>query len=95
MQELLEGKEEIVFSKLEEAGRKAIEEDGASVLILGSTTMHQSHNYLQENLPVPVLNPGVVAYKLCEMFLQLDLSHSKQAYPNPEQLQDDELFPEK
>ena len=93
VQELLEGKEEIVFSKLEQAGRKAIEEDGASVLILGSTTMHQSHHYLQKQLPVPVLNPGVVAYKLCEMFLQLKLSHSKHAYPDPENLQDDVLFP--
>ena len=93
VQELLEGKEEIVFGKLEEAGRKAIEEDNASVLVLGSTTMHQSHHYLQEKLPVPVINPGVVAYKLCELLLDLGLSHSKKAYPDPEALQDDELFP--
>ncbi|NKB36839.1 MAG: hydrogenase expression protein HupH [Gammaproteobacteria bacterium] len=93
VQELLEGKEDIVFAKLEAAGRLAIEEDGASVLILGSTTMHQSHKHLQDNLPVPVINPGVVAYKLCEMILKLNLSHSKQAYPNPEILQDENLFP--
>ena len=55
--------------------------------------MHQSHHYLQEQLPVPVINPGVVAYKLCEMLLQLNLSHSKRAYPDPENLQDEMLFP--
>ena len=93
VQELLEGKEEIVFGKLEEAGRRAIEEDGADVLMLGSTTMHQSHAYLAERLPVPVLNPGVIAYKQCEMLLELGLAHSKHAYPSPENLQDDALFP--
>lgn len=93
VQELLEGKEDIVFGKLEEQGRLAIEEDGADVLILGSTTMHQSHAYLADRLPVPVLNPGVIAYKQCEMLLELGLSHSKQAYPSPEALQDDHLFP--
>jgi len=94
VQELLEGKEAFVFAKLEAEAMKAIEEDNASVIVLGSTTMHQSHRYLQEKLPVPVINPGVVAYKLCEMLLELGLSHSKLAYPDPEVLQDDALFPE-
>jgi Asp/Glu/hydantoin racemase len=93
VQELLEGKEEVVFAKLEAEALKAIEEDGASVIVLGSTTMHQSHRYLQEKLPVPVINPGVVAYKLCELLLDLELSHSKKAYPAPETLQDELLFP--
>ena len=92
VQELLEGKEEIVFSKLEEQGLAAIEQDGADVIILGSTTMHQSHAYLSEKLPVPVINPGLVAYKICEMFLDLGITHSKRAYPTPENLQDENLF---
>ncbi len=94
VQELLEGKEEIVFAKLEAEGMKAITEDKASVIVLGSTTMHQSHRYLQQKLPVPVINPGVVAYKLCELVLELGLSHSKLAYPDPEIVQDDQLFPD-
>lgn len=93
VQELLQGKEEVVFGKLEEAGRRAIEEDGADVLVLGSTTMHQSHKFLARQLPVPVINPGLVAYKLCEMFLELGLTHSKRAWPAPETIQDDKLFP--
>ncbi|MCY1342747.1 hypothetical protein D9M68_318980 [compost metagenome] len=86
---LLQGKEEVVFGKLLEAARLAIEEDGADVIVLGSTTMHQSHAYLAEHLPVPVLNPGVIAYKLCEVLLDLGLAHSKLAYPSPELIKDE------
>ncbi|KZC34728.1 hydrogenase expression protein HupH [Rhodanobacter sp. FW510-R12] len=84
LEELLAGKEEVVFQKLEDAARKAIKEDGADVIVLGSTTMHQSHTYLSERLPVPVINPGQVAWKLCEMFLTLGLRHSRKAYPAPQ-----------
>lgn len=82
--ELLTGKEEIVFARLEAECRKAIDEDGADAIILGSTTMHQSHRYLSERLEVPVLNPGLVAFKQCEMLLDLGLSHSKRTYHAPE-----------
>ncbi len=85
---LLEGKEEVVFAKLLEAGRLAIEQEGADVIVLGSTTMHQSHAYLAQHLPVPVLNPGLIAYKMCEVLLDLGLCHSKIAYPSPEQNKD-------
>lgn len=90
--ELLAGKEEIIFEKLEQESTKAIEEDGADVIVLGSTTMHQSYDYLKERLPVPVINPGLVAYKLCEAILDLGLSHSKKAFPAPEVPKDDEIF---
>lgn len=85
---LLTGKEDTVFGLLEEQARRAIDEDGADVIVLGSTTMHQSHEYLAARLPVPVLNPGVIAYKLCELFLDLGLTHSIRAYPQPERLND-------
>lgn len=80
---LLSGKEEDVFPLLEAAGRKAIEQDGAEVLILGSTTMHQSHAWLQARLPVPIINPGPLSYKLAEAALALGLSHSRVGYPAP------------
>lgn len=91
--ELLAGKEEIVFAKLETAARKAIDEDGADVLILGSTTMHQSHSWLAPRLEVPLLNPGLVAFKQCEMLLDLGLSHSKRTYCSPETAKDALLDP--
>lgn len=90
-EELLAGKEDTVFAKLEAEALKAIHEDGADVIILGSTTMHQSHAYLAARLPVPVINPGALAYKMCELFLDLGLGHSKLAFPSPARL-NDEVF---
>lgn len=87
-QALLQGKEAEVFDLLLRESRLAIEEDGADVIILGSTTMHQSHRFLADNLDVPVLNPGVIAYKQCELLLELGLTHSKHAFPSPETVQD-------
>jgi len=84
LSELLAGKEEVVFNKLLEESQKAITEDGADTIILGSTTMHQSHAFLAERLPVPVVNPGQVTFKTCQMMLELGLTHSKKAYPAPE-----------
>ncbi len=91
LKELLAGKEEVIFRKLESESMKAIEEDGADVIVLGSTTMHQSHAYLAEHLPVPVINPGLVMYKFCEAMLAMDLTHSKRAFPSPE-VPNDALF---
>ena len=83
-EELLSGKEDLVFGALLHAARQAIEDDGADVLILGSTTMHQSYQFLKSQLDVPVINPGLVSLKLCEMLLDLDLSHSKTTWFPPE-----------
>jgi allantoin racemase len=82
--ELLAGKEEVIFTQLETEARAAIEEDGADVIVLGSTTMHQSAGHLAEMLPVPVINPGVIAWKQAELLVTLGLSHSKHAFPTPE-----------
>ena len=82
-QALLSGKEEEVFPLLEAAAIKAIEMDGADVIILGSTTMHQAHAYLQACLPVPVINPGPLSYKIAESMLALGHTHSRTAYPRP------------
>ena len=80
-QALLGGKEEDIFPLLETAAQQAVEEDGAEVIILGSTTMHQSHAYLTEKLDVPVINPGPLTYKKVEMLLGANLTHSRNAYP--------------
>lgn len=86
--ELLAGKEEVVFDLLLRESRAAIDEDGADVIILGSTTMHQSYEYLREQLEVPVLSPGLVAAKIAELLVLTGTSHSKKAYPTPETVQD-------
>lgn len=80
---LLVGKEDDVFPKLLEAAQSCIDEDGAEVIILGSTTMHQAHAYLATRLSVPVINPGPLTYRLAETALKLNLSHSRATYPAP------------
>lgn len=82
-QSLLAGKEEAVFPALLEAARACVEQDGADVILLGSTTMHQAHAYLAERLEVPVINPGPLTYKLAEAALALELTHSRKAFPQP------------
>jgi len=82
VENLLGGKEEEVFPKLVEAGLQCVE-DGAEVVCLGSTTMHQAHGHLVENLPVPVINPGPLTYKLAEALLGLRLTQSRKTYPRP------------
>ena len=89
--ELLSGKEDTVFAALEEISQKAIQEDGADVIVIGSTTMYQCHRYLEQALPCPVVNPGLAAYKLCETLIDLGLAHSKIAYPAPNATAD-EIF---
>jgi Asp/Glu/hydantoin racemase len=66
------------------AANALVEEDGADVICLGSTTMHEAHAYLQENLPVPVINPGPVSYFVAEALVALGLTHSRTAYPRPQ-----------
>ncbi|OGA71626.1 MAG: hydrogenase expression protein HupH [Betaproteobacteria bacterium RIFCSPLOWO2_12_FULL_65_14] len=82
-QALLAGKEDKVFPLLLEAARACVEQDGAEVILLGSTTMHQAHGYLAERLAVPVINPGPLTYKLAEAALALGLKHSRKAFPKP------------
>lgn len=91
--ELLAGKEDVVFAKLEAQARQAIDVDGAHAIVLGSTTMHQSAAWLAERLEVPVINPGLVALKLCETLIDLNIAQSKATYIPPERAQDDLLDP--
>ncbi|MCB2106588.1 MAG: hypothetical protein KDE14_02755 [Rhodobacteraceae bacterium] len=82
-QNLLTGKYDEVVAKLIDAGRHAVEDDGADVLMLGSTTMHQAHADVAAALPVPLINPGPLAYKLIEAALALGLRQSRVAHPKP------------
>lgn len=83
-QNLLAGKEDEFFPALHKAALRCIEEDGADVIILGSTTMHEAHAYLAERLPVPIINPGPLTYRLADAAIKLKLSHSRVAYPAPQ-----------
>jgi allantoin racemase len=65
-QSLLSGREGELFPLLSQTVMRCVEEDGADVILLGSTTMHQAHAYFAERLPVPIINPGPLSYKLEE-----------------------------
>ena len=80
---LLKGKEEQVFPLLHQAALRCVEEDGADVILLGSTTMHEAHAWLALRLPVPIINPGPLTYKLAEAALALRHTHSRKAHPAP------------
>jgi allantoin racemase len=68
---------------LVEEGRKAIEKDGADVLMVGSTSMHVAVQAMQEALPVPVIDPQPWSLKIAESLVKLGVSHSKLAYASP------------
>ena len=89
---LFTGKEDEMFAKLTAEARRAIEDDGADVILLGSTTMHQAGDYMAANLPAPVINPGPVGIKMAETLVQLGLTHSKVAFPSPSSIIDDRFF---
>jgi len=89
---LFAGKEEEIFEKLTAEAQKAIDEDGAGVILLGSTTMHQAGDYMAAHLPAPVVNPGPVAIKLTEALVDLGLTHSKVDFPSPSTIIDDRFF---
>lgn len=64
-------------------GRKAIEEDGADVVVMGCGFMSALASELQEELRVPVIDPLAAAMSFAEMLVKLGLSHSKKAYMTP------------
>ncbi len=72
-----------MFPLLLAAARRCIDEDGAQVLILGSTTMHEAHAWLAARVDVPVINPGPLTYKLASVALDLGLTHSRTTWPAP------------
>ena len=80
---LLSGKEDTVVPPLIDAARALVSQDRAEVLILGSTTMHQAHAAVAAAVPVPVVNPGPLAFKMAETAVMLGLTHSRAAHPRP------------
>lgn len=79
---LLGGKEEEVFPLLLDAALRLVDK-GAGAICMGSTTMHQAVGYLNENLPVPVIDAGPLSYKMAELLVGMGLSHSEVSYGRP------------
>lgn len=75
------------IDKARDAARKAVEEDGADVLVLGCMSMAflpRICETLSDRIGVPVVNPVTAALKTAEMTVTMGLSQSKLAYPVPQ-----------
>lgn len=66
-----------------EESKKAINEDGAEVIILSCGSLIGIGEKLQSKLGIPVIEPGLVALKVAELLVNLRLSHSKLAFRVP------------
>ena len=77
-----------LVEKMTKAAVKAIEDDGAHVIVLGCTGMagladQVKHELAGQGYKVPVLDPLVVALKFAEILVDMKTSHSKLTYPPP------------
>jgi allantoin racemase len=63
--------------------QKAVENDGAHVIILGCTGMTGMAQWLKEKIGLPVIDGLEAAIKLAEVLVDLRLSQSKRTYPKP------------
>lgn len=70
------------------ATEAAVRQDGAGAIIPGCTLLAEITPQViarlsERGIEVPVLNPPLVALYLAEMLVALRLSHSRRAYPTP------------
>ncbi len=74
--------------KLTRESVKAIEDDGAHVIVLGCTGMQGLADQLKQELAkqgydIPVLDPAIIALKLAEILVDMKTSQSRLTYPPP------------
>ena len=74
---------EKVTERALEVARIMVEGDGAEALILGCGSLFGIGEEIQEEMAVPVVEPGIVTLKHAEMLVSLGLSHSKRSYMTP------------
>jgi len=74
-----ESNPELTKARILEVARKAVEEDGAEVIVLGCAGMTGYANDVEEQLGVVVLDPTTVTLKVCEGLIDAGLRHCKRA----------------
>lgn len=69
------------FDRVLEEGRRAVEEDGAEVIVLSEISTPAFWERARRELPVPLVDPGVACWKWAELVAdlheRLGLTHSK------------------
>jgi allantoin racemase len=80
----LSGGDNTAWDRIVDTGRRCIE-DGADVLVMGCMSMAFMgiERELSERLAVPVISPVLAALKTTQTLLDLNLSHSRTAWPSP------------
>jgi allantoin racemase len=68
---------DLVMQRLVETGRRAQEEDGAQVFVLGCAGLGDLAPRLAEALGTPVIDPNAAALKTAEVLVELRLTHAK------------------
>ncbi len=79
---------ERLMGVLVEQSARAIQEDGAHIIVFGCTGMRGVAKQVEQALAergfaVPVIDPSLAALKLAEGLVDMSLSHSKRTYPPP------------
>ena len=74
-----EANPELTKARILEVARKAVEEDGAEVIVLGCAGMTGYANDVEQQLGVVVLDPTTVTLKVCEGLIDAGLRHCKRA----------------
>jgi len=83
----LSGGFDAVLGRMVEEAVKAVEEDGAHVIVFGCTGMRSYAEKLAQEMEaygVPVVEPITAAVGVAETLVRLGLSHSKASYPTPQ-----------
>lgn len=71
------------FKVLVDAGKNAVELDGAHGIVLSCLGMAGLGSKLQKKLGVPVIDPAFISIRYAETLVLLDLKYSKKSYPQP------------
>jgi allantoin racemase len=68
---------ELTKRRIFEVAGKAVEQDGAEVIVLGCAGMAGYSAELEEKLSIKVLDPTATAFKMAEAMVDLGLSQAK------------------
>jgi len=74
-----ESNPELTKARILEVARKAVEDDGAEVIVLGCAGMTGYAKDVEQQLGVVVLDPTTVTLKVCEGLIDAGLRHCKRA----------------
>jgi allantoin racemase len=66
-----------------EVARQMVEQDSVDALILGCGSLFGVKEQIEQELMIPVVEPGTVTLKHAEALIALGLSHSKKSYMIP------------